>query len=189
MTPTHCDPDEIARLARAGDMASLDKLTRCHGERLLAIGRRYCHSEEDAQDAVQDALFEAGRHLADYRGEGRLESWVVAMVARACGRMRRGRKNDPSLHAIDVELAGQGPDPEMSVGQAMMAEALGQALLELKPQDRAIVVLAEAEGWKGPEIAQKMGMSPGAVRSRLSRARRTVRQSMEARLGAEAHPG
>lgn len=188
-TPTHCDPDEIARLVRQGDLQALDALTRCHGDRLLAVGRRYCRNEEEAQDAVQDALFEAGRHLASYRGEGRVESWVVAMVARACGRMRRGRKNDPALHATEVELPDEDHDPELDAGHALVARTLGEVLLDLPPRDRAIVVLAEAEGWTGPEIAQKLDMTPGAVRTRLSRARRQLRKELEARLGPELRDG
>lgn len=71
--PVSCDPAEIAALMRDGDLTALDRLTRCQGERLLAVGRRYCRNEEDARDAVQDALLTAGAHLADYRGEGSAE--------------------------------------------------------------------------------------------------------------------
>lgn len=166
---------------RAGDIAGLDHLTRCQGERLLAVGRRYCRNEEDARDAVQDALLSAGTHLGEFRGEGSAEGWVVRMVARACGRMRRGRRNDPSLHVGDVDVRAPEDDPESLAGRAQIAEALGTALLELPPQDRAVLLLAEAEGWTGPEIAAELGVTPGAVRSRLTRARRVVRERLEKR--------
>jgi RNA polymerase sigma-70 factor (ECF subfamily) len=179
--PIQCDPDEIAALMRAGDLSALDRLTRCQGERLLAVGRRYCRDEQDARDAVQDALLTAGTHLADYRGEGSAEGWVVRMVARACGRMRRGRRNDPSLHEREVDIAAPPEDdPELLAGRARVAEALGAALLALPPKDRAVLLLAEAEGWTGPEIAAELGVTPNAVRSRLSRARRAVRERLEA---------
>ena len=182
--PGTCDPSRLAALARSGDLAVLDQLTRCQGERLLAVGRQYCRDEEDARDAVQEALLAAVQHLDSYRGEGPLEGWVIRMVARFCGRSRRGRKNDPSLHDRDVELSSQALGPEEAAHLARMAGALGDALLLLSPMDRAVLLLAEAEGWTGPHIAAEIGASPEAVRARLSRARRRVRGALEERLGA-----
>lgn len=170
----HCDPHELARLARAGDLAALDRLTRCAGDRLLAVARRHCRDAEDARDAVQDALVAAGEHLGQFRGDGSLEGWVLRMVARACGRRRRGRKNDPLLHDAEVELAGDG-DPAAEAERSELAGRLGEALLALDPQDRAILLLAEGEDWTGPQIAEATGLSAEAVRARLSRARRRLR--------------
>lgn len=178
--PVQCDPTELARLVRAGDLAALDHLTRCQGERLLQVGRRWCHNEQDAQDAVQDALLTAGAHLADFRGEGSAEGWVVRMVARACGRLRRGRRNDPAVHVRDVDVASLADDPEALAARARIAEVLGEGLLGLSPTDRAVLVLAEAEGWTGPEIAAELGLTPAAVRSRLTRARAALRPRLAA---------
>jgi DNA-directed RNA polymerase specialized sigma24 family protein len=84
--------------------------------------------------------------------------------------MRRGRANDPGLHVRDVELVADD-DPEVLAGRAELVQALGEALLELPATDRAVLLLAEAEDWTGPEIAAKLGTTPNAVRTRLSRAR------------------
>lgn len=164
---------------RAGDIAGLEQLTRCQGERLLAVGRRYCRDEQDARDAVQDALVSASTHLADFRGEGSAEGWVLRMVARACGRMRRGRRNDPALHGGDLDTVAGEDDPESLAGRARIAEALGTALLSLTAKDRAVLLLAEAEGWTGPEIAAELGLTANAVRTRLSRARKAMRAQLE----------
>lgn len=178
-----CDPAEIAALARSGDLAALDRLTRCQGERLLAVGRRHCRTEEEARDAVQDALVAAATHLPAFRGDGTMDGWVVRMVARACGRMRRGRKNDPALHAVDVEVAAPEDDPEQAAERGRIAEALGEALLELEPLDRAVLLLAEGEGWTGPDIARELRTTPAAVRTRLTRVRRRMRERLADRLG------
>ena len=179
---TTCDPDELLELVRVGDLLALDRMTRCFGDRLLWYGRRYCRSEEEAHDAVQDAMVAAGEHLQDYRGDGSLEGWLIRMVAHACNRMRRGRKNDPHLHEVDVDLRDESDSPEARTWRGEVAELLGEVLLELSPDDRLIVLLAEAEGWTGPQIAAETGLSHGAVRARLSRARKRLRSALEGRL-------
>ncbi|MBN1337016.1 MAG: sigma-70 family RNA polymerase sigma factor [Deltaproteobacteria bacterium] len=176
----HSCGDEIVQLVKRGDIQALDVITRCFGDRLLAIGRRTCRDEEEAQDAVQDALLSAGIHLTSFRGEGSVEGWLGRMVQNACFRMRRGRKNDPSLHRTDLEVQAHEEDPEQLSARAETATALGHALLTLPPMDRAILLLAEGEGWTGPEIAERMGLSPGAVRTRLTRMRSRLREELRA---------
>jgi RNA polymerase sigma-70 factor, ECF subfamily len=173
-----CDPDELASMARSGDLESLDRLTRCYGERLLSVGRRVCANEDQAEDAVQDALLQATERLDQYRGEGRLDSWLARMVANACHRMRRGRKNDPGLHLTEAEVADRLQDPERSAARAELSRALNRSLLSLAPEDRAIVLLSDVEGWKGPEIAERLGMGAAATRKRLSRARAALRDDL-----------
>jgi RNA polymerase sigma-70 factor, ECF subfamily len=177
--PLSCDSDAIARLIRDEDIEALDHMSRCFGERLLKVGRKYCRNPEEAQDAVQDALLLAGEHLGSYRGEGSPEKWLMRMVINACSRMRRGRKNDPNLHAIDTEVADSSQSPENQANIGETAQALGRSLLNLSPKDRSIVLLADVEGWTGPEIAAKTGMTAGAVRTRLSRARAQLRDELK----------
>jgi len=181
-SPVSCDSGELVDLMRSGDMQALDRFTRCFGDRLLGVGRRYCRSEEEAQDAVQDAMVSAGEHLRDFRGDGTIEGWLVRMVANACHRMRRGQKNDPTLHDTEVVLPDIQRSPEDALVFGQMSVILGEVLDELSPRDRVIVLLAEAEEWTGPEIADKLGMTPGAVRTRLSRARTRVRAAMQQRV-------
>jgi RNA polymerase sigma-70 factor, ECF subfamily len=169
-----CDPEELARMAREGDIDVLDRITRCYGERLMAVGVRRCRDEADAEDAVQDALLNAAEHLEAFRAEGRIDAWLSRMVANACSRMRRGRKNDPGLHDFDAEIASES-DPERDAMRAHLAEQLQAALMELSPSDRAVLLLAEVEGWTGPEIAEHLQTSAGAVRVRLTRLRARMR--------------
>ncbi len=175
-----CDPDALAEVVRSGDIQALDALTRCYGRRLLAVGRRRCADEESAKDAVQDALTAAGEHLDQFRGDGSVEGWLVRMVSNACARMRRGQKNDPRLHvpADKAPLGAAEDDPEDLMARGELMEVLGEALLSLEPRDRTLVLLADAEGWRAPEIAEATGMTPGSVRTRLSRARRRLREHL-----------
>lgn len=178
---TYCDPDKLVSMMRAGDLNALERITHCYGNRLLAVGRRHCRNEDEAADAVQDALLASGEHLQDFRGDGSPEGWLIRMVSNACNRMRRGRKNDPTLHVdvADSPLVDTVTSPENLAGRAELVEALGEALLDLPPKDRAILLLAEAEGWTGPEIAKSLAMTPTAVRVRLTRIRAKMRPRLE----------
>ncbi len=177
--PALCDPEVLVALVRAGRREALDRMTRCYGARLIAVGRRQCSDADQARDAVQDALVAAAEHLTDFRGDGSLEGWLSTMVTRACRRMQRGRKNDPALHAeLSPQTVGQAPLPDELAAQARLAGALDTALLTLPPDDRAMVLLADVDGWRATEIAEAMAMTDGQVRTRLSRARRRLRDEL-----------
>lgn len=181
MTPTLCDPTDLVAAIRAGDPQVLDRLSRCYGAHMLAVGRRHCRDAEEARDAVQDAFVAAGEHLQAFRGEGSAEGWLLRMVVHACHRMRRGGKNDPTRHAAldDLELPHDGEDPASVAQRGEAMTALGAALLHLAPLDRTLILLADGEQWTAPELAERVDMTPGAVRSRLSRARRQLRAALE----------
>ena len=177
-----CDPQEMIERIQSGDPESLERITRCYAARLVSVGHRVCGNPVDADDVVQDALLSAGLHLKDYRGEGSIEGWLVRMVTNACHRIRRGRKNDPMLHSSDVDVFDAADSPEDMASRGEMMDMLGRALERLSPTDRMIVLLAEADGWTGPQIAARLDMKAATVRTRLSRARRSLRIELETRL-------
>lgn len=180
--PELCDAEAIVRLLKAGDVAAMDAVTRCFGERLMAAATRHCRSREEADDAVQEAALAAWRYGPGFRGEGAVDRWLVRLVASACSRMRRGLKRDAwlhvPLHIRDAELLAEDADPELLAARAELAEALAGALAALPPRDRTIVLLADGQGWTGPEIAEALEMSHGAVRTRLSRAHARLREAL-----------
>ncbi len=176
MAANACSPERLAALVRARDVRALDELVTCHGSRLMAVAQRHCRNRADAEDAVQDALLSAGKHLGDWRGEGSVEGWVIRMVANACAKMRRGRKNDPALHSTEIEPIAMEPTVERMAQRAELNEQLAAALATLAPVDRAILLLAEAEEWDSKRIAAEVDMTSGAVRTRLFRARKRLQE-------------
>lgn len=172
----YCNPQVLVRLARAGGGQALDRLTRCYGDRLFKAGQRYCRTQAEAEDAVQDTWAWATEHLRDFRGDGSLEGWLVRIVATACRRQARGSKNAP--HDADTELVSTDPSPADTFSAREIGANLQAALLSLQETDRVIVLLAEIEDWTAREIAAELGLSEGAVRTRLSRARTRLRQAL-----------
>lgn len=140
-----CSAERLIELVQTEDKQALEAVTRCFGQRLVEVGQRVCGNGYDADDAVQEALLSAGENLSSFRGEGSLEGWLVTMVIHACRRMHRGQKNNPALHRHEVDLTADH-DPERLTYQGEMVERLGEALLSLQAQDRAVMLLAEADG-------------------------------------------
>ncbi|MCA9566237.1 MAG: sigma-70 family RNA polymerase sigma factor [Myxococcales bacterium] len=175
---TECDVDVLAGLMLAGDARALERCARCYGERLVAVARSSCRLADDAEDAVQDALLEAARSMDGYRGEGSPLAWLSSLVVHRCHRLGRGRRHDPALHVRDVEVACGCASPEGQAFHSALGRRIGEALVALDPCDRAVVVLAH-EGFTGPEIAERLDLTPDAVRSRLKRARQRLRDDLE----------
>lgn len=173
-----CNPERLTELARSGDTRALAEITRCYSQRLLAAGRRHCRTHAEAEDAVQDALLTLHTDLPKYRGEGSFEGWLVTIVASACGRMRRGHKNDPHRHVSQHEPADIVESAEERVAQKELADRIEATLLELSVQDRTILLLAEVEEFTAAEVAERVGLSAGAVRTRLTRLRQRMRERL-----------
>lgn len=179
LAPDRCDPVRLVELVRSGEPSALEDLTRCYRERLLAAGQRHCRTRTEAEDAVQDTLlFAAAEGLATYRGEGSLDGYLTRVVARACRRLSRGQKNAAATHDSNAELASTGASPEARVADLELGTLLERLLLGLEPRDRAVLLLAEVEGYTGPEIAAELGLSAGAVRTRLTRSRQRLRTGL-----------
>jgi RNA polymerase sigma-70 factor, ECF subfamily len=177
----HCHPDEVVRLVRAGDLLALDRITRCYGAHLLAVGRRVCGDDERARDAVQEALLSAGQHLEQFRSEGTVEGWLVRMVANACRSARRGRKDSAAWNApLDEGATCCGDErPDDLAARSELGATLRTALLDLSPLDRAVVLLTQVDGWGAAEVADHLGITAENVRTRLSRTRRRLRTQLE----------
>ncbi len=173
------------QLVRQGSQGALDQITRCYSQRLLAAGRRHCRSAAEAEDAVQDALISAAGTLPTLRNDESLPGFLVKVVASACRRIGRGQKNATALHdsldaAPEPSVAG---DPEQDAERRELAALLERSLLELSAKDRSIVLLAELEDFSAAEIGAELGMSEGAVRTRLSRLRARLAEALQKSSG------
>ena len=171
----YCNPDHLLRMVRLGESDALDRLTRCYGARLMQAGLRYCRTTTEAEDAVQDTWIVAQEKLSEFRGEGSLEGWLVRIVAHSCRRMMRGQKNDPALHRSEEEPLADGDSPLDHACHGETGRILSSEMLSLSPTDRSILLLVESEGWKSAEVAAELGLTEGAVRTRLSRMKKRLK--------------
>ncbi len=186
-------PDEAALLRglRAGDEAAFETLVRAFGPRMLAVARRFLPREEDAADAVQDAFLSAFKGLAAFEGGSSLNTWLHRITVNASLMRLRSRRRRPEV-ALDDLLPrftddGHRADPvvpfEEPVGSAMeRRETLARVRrnIERLPDDyRTVMVLRDIEGLDTEATADALGLTPGAVKTRLHRARQALRTLLE----------
>ncbi len=192
-----CDDDELTRRAAEGDPAVFADLIRCYSDRLLAAARARCGDPQDAQDVLQDTYVNAMRYLPDFRGDATVRGWLYRLAMSACTKKRRGRKNDPRLHvplavpSADEDAprgadlpAAERDDPEHQAAVGQTLSQLGGLLLEMGDLDRAVLLLVDGEGRRPAEVGPMLGLSVPAVKSRLHRARKSLREAAaQAQLG------
>lgn len=172
------DPGIVER-ARSGDRAALEQLLEHIAPLVHRFGMHMCRHDADADDVLQDTLLLVMSHLNEFEGRSSLSSWVFTLARSACARKRRGLKNQP--HASDEalrELLSAEGTPEQQVGSQELKAALEQALASLRDEQREVLLMRDMEGLSAPEVAQVLGLSVEAVKSRLHRARAALRSAL-----------
>ena len=180
------DADLLARL-RAGESSAYDELVRANTGRLLVVTRRILNSEEDARDAVQDAFVSAFRNIQQFEGGSLLSTWLHRIAVNAALMKLRTRKRKPerSIEELlpsfleDGHHAENFQDWNQPTDRAMMrAETravVRQCIGELPENYRTVLILRDIEELDTDETAERLGMTPNAVKIRLHRARQALR--------------
>jgi RNA polymerase sigma-70 factor (ECF subfamily) len=171
------DSDLINR-ARQGDREAFTSLVLRHGDRLYATAHRILRDSGGAEDAVQQAFLIAWRELPRLREESRFESWLYRLLVNACyAGIRQTWRWQPGLRLIGEEGLPVTEDAQLSVARR---DELERAFRRLSGEQRAVLVMHHYLGLSGAEIADRLGLSPGTVRSRLHYARQHMRAAIEA---------
>src|SRR5512139_2373424 len=151
-----------------------NRLTRLLGPihaQAMATARRLCRSVQDGDDLYQETVLRAFDKLNGLRDETRFRPWFFAtLLSRHRTRMRRPRRESVSLE----DLVGGRNEPVGMDGAAWAeerrrAERAARALAGLKPVQREAIVLHDIEGIPVHGVAEMQGVTPSAVKSRLSR--------------------
>ncbi len=132
---------------------------------------------EDAEDAAQEAFVVALERLDDCRSPDRFAGWLMTIVrnrSRNLVRRESLRDTDP----VPVSARSAGPTPDKVTEQAELGAKLAAALERLPQVQREIVLLHDLEGWKHREIAERLEIPSGTVRSHLHFARKALRASL-----------
>jgi RNA polymerase sigma-70 factor (ECF subfamily) len=200
VSPGYAAADEAALLAglRAGDEAAFEALVRAYCVRLLAVTRRYLRNEEDARDAVQDALLSAFKAIHTFGGQARLSTWLHRIAVNAALQKLRScerRHEQP----IDVLLPQFLPDGHQANPAVEWQEPVDAALQRQELRDlvrgnidrlpenyRTVLLLRDIEELDTEEVARLLGLNAGSVKTRLHRARQALRVLLDPHFRGDA---
>ena len=184
---TTADPDLVAT-AQAGDYGSFEELVRRHSQNVYGICAGYFRRQSDIEDAVQDTFLSAYRALPRFRQDAKFGTWVYRIAVNACLMILRKRKNVREV-PIDADphddesiqpayaVTDQTPDDDLKARE--LREQILAAMDTLEEKYRTVFVLRDIRGMSIAETADVLEMSPAAVKSRLHRARLSMRASLE----------
>jgi RNA polymerase sigma factor (sigma-70 family) len=173
---------ELVERARGGDGTAYATLVRDHEETAFRIAYVICGNAADAEEAAQEAFVKAYRALGRFRSGEPFRPWVLAIVANEARNRRRsvGRRA-----ALVLRAAGEGrpsreaaPSPEAALLAGERRATLLAALNGLDERDRTVIACRYLLELSEAETAATLGVRPGTVKSRLSRALERLRKEV-----------
>ena len=175
-------------VAEAAEPEGLVDLVWAQAEDVARLARQLCGHPEDAEDVAQSSLVKAAEHIAGFRGDATVRTWLHRITTNEC-RMLRRRLMATSLdglleeHSGDSELllvAAADADPEALAERRILGNAVLAAVAALPERQRVAFVLQEGGGLGISEVARRLDTTVPAVRSLLVRARRAIRAEVAA---------
>ena len=168
---------DLVAQAQRGDREAFDELARMAGDRCMAIAFRILRDFDLADDAVQTALLTAWSDIRSLRNPDRFEPWLHRILTNACYAEARHRTRwRAGIRLLPLEPV-HGPDPYLTVDDR---DQLERAFRRLTVEQRAVLVFHHYLGLPLPEVAERIGIPVGTVKSRMYHAKRALQASLEA---------
>lgn len=182
----------LIRRALARDEVAFRTIMQANNRRLYRLARGILRNDAEAEDVVQEAYVRAFTHLASFRGDSSLATWLGRIVMNeALGRLRRARRsvdiNAVDHGAMEAQIIqfplATADDPEKSMAQREIREVVEHAIDDLPEAFRIVFITRVVEGMNVEETAKILGLKPETVKTRLHRARVMLRESVERKIG------
>ena len=154
-------------------------LYAAHSGRVYSVVRRMVGDDHLAEDVSQDAWVRAFEKLHLFRGEASFGTWMHRLAVNAALNRIRRKSKRPDVEAMAEKQTGPPPTDETVLNQ----KVLGQAMDQLSPGYRTVLVLHDVEGLTHDEIAEKMGVAVGTSKSQLHKARARMRDLLSPARG------
>ncbi|MFD7321862.1 RNA polymerase sigma factor [Streptomyces sp. NPDC059875] len=160
--------------AQRGDVDSITALVSGSHPNVQRFARSLCATPEDAEDAAQEALIILYRKIGMLRASGALASWMFRIVRNECLRRARTLRTHAPLPDAAVRSA------EEVVLERIEAGKVAAAIAALPAEQRRVLIMRDIQGYSGRMVAEALGLSTAAMKSRLHRARTAVQRSLRA---------
>jgi RNA polymerase sigma-70 factor (ECF subfamily) len=173
--------EQLIAAAKSGQRAPFGELCERHMKQVFCVTCRIMRNREDAEDAAQECLLNAFVHLKDFDGRSRFATWLTSIAINAALmklRKNRGTREvpmdapNPSPEPVaQREFRDDAPDPEESCSLRERRRIVKSAISGLRPRARNVVELIHLQEHSIRETAQVLGISIGAVKTRMFHAR------------------
>ncbi|MEW5854281.1 MAG: sigma-70 family RNA polymerase sigma factor [Myxococcota bacterium] len=181
----------LVQRAQKGEYEAFEELVSRHGAKSYALALGMLRNPQDAEEVVQDSFLNAFQKLSSFRGDSAFTSWLYRITANnALMRLRKQKRE--SLNVIEDMLptfredgvhahipGGWARSADDLVADKQLSKRLEEGLAMLPAQYRVVLLMREVDGLSNEEIAEVMGLSIPAVKSRLHRARLALREHLD----------
>jgi RNA polymerase sigma-70 factor (ECF subfamily) len=175
------------RVAQAGDNRAFDELVRRYQDKVYRLSYKILRHEDDAAEALQDAFLSAYRGLKNFKVESTFSTWLYRIATNASLMKYRKRRGDhvsieqsqsQNEEAEPMQLRDWSALPLEELLTAETREVMEEGIARLPIELRTVFVLRDGEGRSNAEVADYLGLSVAAVKSRLHRARIALRERL-----------
>ena len=179
----------LVAVARSGDSSAFVELSKRHSRRVLHRIYRMTNNWQDAEDVLQESMIRAFVHLHTFECRASFSTWLTRIAINSALMFLRKEKrimrsaidsaHDDSAQSETWELRDHREDPEQRYARQQKAKMLRGAILRLRPELRRIIEIQQKRELSIKEIAQSLGISVSAAKSRLFRARIALREFLQ----------
>jgi len=171
--------------AQGGKLEAFEELVRRHTQLIYRTLMAILGNATDAQDAMQDTLLSAFKHISGFQGRAKFSTWLVSIARNTALQRLRSRKNVESLDQSEYEedrdfrprqVRAWQDNPEQCFSKSEIRQLVEKGILALPPKFRVVVMLRDIEQLSTDEVARQLGLSVPAVKTRLLRGRLMLRE-------------
>ena len=190
-TPAEDEDLALAHRIAGGEQTAFELMMRRHNRRLYRLARATLRNDADAEDALQETYLAAYRHMAAFRGESTLFTWLSRLLLNECyGRLRKHNRRealfpiaDDIEKEVDAMTINDFNPPYHAAARAELRDLLEARLDALPVSFRTVFVLRSVEELSVEETAHCLGIPEATVRSRHFRANALLRESLARDVG------
>lgn len=184
--------DRLVALAQAGDDSAFAELMRRYQGACMKVAVSILRDRTDAEDEVQNALWKAFEHIGQFNLEAKFSTWLTRIVVNQCLMRLRQQKRArlvyledalPAEDAMPLDLPDENENPEQQWARQELAQVLGKEISRIPPLLRNVLMLRDIQNLPMESVADRLGISLAAAKSRLLRARQEVRSRLEKHEG------
>lgn len=179
--------------AREGDLEAWDWLYQRFEASLFRLAYHMLQDEEEAADVVQETFLRAFQQRQRLQAPEAFSQWLRTIAMNCCRRRYRRRSQSPPLLSLEAlgtgeegegqEIASEAPSPEEEMERGELRQKLREALGQLPPEQREVIVLHHLEGMAVEDIARLLKCPVGTVKSRLGRGRQRLKELLQDYMG------